>query len=74
MRISPSRAWPGDIFLLGNQSWRIRRVEAGKLRVEDAQGAPPTIPFWVGEAPARTAELSEAVSELRRKLADATGS
>lgn len=60
----------GDIFLLGNQSWRIRRVEAGKLRVEDAQGAPPTIPFWVGEAPARTAELSEAVSELRRKLAE----
>ena len=39
----------GDIFLLGNQSWRIRRVEAGKLRVEDAQGAPPTIPFWVGK-------------------------
>ena len=60
----------GDIFLLGNQSWRIRRVESGKLRVEDAQGAPPTIPFWVGEAPARTAELSEAVSELRRKLAE----
>ncbi len=60
----------GDIFLLGNQSWRIRRVESGKLRVEDAQGAAPTIPFWVGEAPARTAELSAAVSELRRELAE----
>ena len=58
----------GDIFLLGNQSWRILRVESGKLRVEDAQGAAPTIPFWLGEAPARTAELSQAVSELRGKV------
>ena len=48
----------GDIFLLGNTSWRIRRVEAGKVRVEDAQGQPPTIPFWLGEAPGRTVELS----------------
>ena len=63
----------GDIFLLGNQSWRIRRVESGKLRVEDARGAAPTIPFWVGEAPARTAELSAAVSELRRELAEQLG-
>ncbi len=55
----------GDIFLLGNRSWRIRRVEAGRVRVEDAGGAPPTIPFWLGEAPARTAELSAAVSALR---------
>ncbi|GIW41432.1 MAG: ATP-dependent DNA helicase [Candidatus Binatia bacterium] len=59
----------GDIFLLGNRSWRIRRVEAGRIRVEDAQGLPPTIPFWLGEAPARTAELSEAVSDLRREVA-----
>lgn len=58
----------GDIFLLGNQSWRIRRVEAGKVRVEDARGAPPTIPFWVGEAPARTKELSEAVGDLRNEI------
>ena len=59
----------GDIFLLGNRSWRIRRVEMGKVRVEDAQGAPPTIPFWLGEAPARTAELSAAVAELREEVA-----
>ena len=59
----------GDIFLLGNRSWRIRRVEAGRVRVEDAAGAPPTIPFWLGEAPARTAELSAAVAELRVEVA-----
>ena len=59
----------GDIFLLGNRSWRIRRVEAGRVRVEDAQGAPPTIPFWLGEAPARTAELSAAVAALREAVA-----
>jgi ATP-dependent Lhr-like helicase len=59
----------GDIFLLGNRSWRIRRVETGRVRVEDAQGAPPTIPFWLGEAPARTAELSQAVAELRELVA-----
>jgi ATP-dependent Lhr-like helicase len=59
----------GDIFLLGNKSWRIKRVESGKLRVIDAQGAPPTIPFWLGEAPARTAELSEAVAQLREEVA-----
>jgi ATP-dependent Lhr-like helicase len=55
----------GDVFLLGTHSWRIRRVTPGEVRVIDAQGAPPTIPFWVGEAPARTAELSEEVSALR---------
>jgi ATP-dependent helicase Lhr and Lhr-like helicase len=55
----------GDIFLLGNRSWRIRRVESGRVRVEDAHGAPPTVPFWLGEAPARTRELSAAVSALR---------
>ncbi len=59
----------GDIFLLGNTSWRLRRVESGRVRVENAHGAPPTIPFWLGEAPARTPELSTAVSELRRLLA-----
>ncbi len=59
----------GDIFLLGNQSWRIRRVESGKVRVEDARGAPPNIPFWLGEAPSRTEELSEAVSDLREEIA-----
>ena len=58
----------GDIFLLGSTSWRIRRVENGVVRVVDAQGAPPTIPFWFGEAPARTEELSSEVSELRRGL------
>ncbi|MCP9470521.1 MAG: DEAD/DEAH box helicase [Nitrospira sp.] len=58
----------GDIMLLGNTSWCIKGIEAGKVRVEDAQGAPPTIPFWRGEAPSRTAELSAAVSELRRDL------
>jgi ATP-dependent helicase Lhr and Lhr-like helicase len=58
----------GDIFLLGNRSWRIRRVGSGKVWVEDAQGLPPTIPFWLGEAPGRTRELSRAVSELRREV------
>jgi ATP-dependent Lhr-like helicase len=60
----------GDVFLLGNQSWRIQRVSSGKVHVEDAQGLPPNIPFWLGEAPARTRELSEAVSELRREVGD----
>jgi len=55
----------GDIFQLGNASYQILRVEAGRVRVQDAAGQPPTIPFWLGEAPARSAELSEAVSELR---------
>ncbi|TFG97272.1 MAG: DEAD/DEAH box helicase, partial [Myxococcales bacterium] len=52
----------GDIFLLGTTSWQIRRVEAGIVRVRDAGGLPPTIPFWLGEAPARSAELSAEVS------------
>jgi ATP-dependent Lhr-like helicase len=59
----------GDVFLLGSTSWRIRRVEAGTVRVVDAQGAPPSVPFWLGEAPARTAELSTEVSLLRDHLA-----
>ena len=59
----------GDIFLLGSTSWRIRRVEnKGIVRVEDAHGAPPTIPFWLGEAPGRSIELSAAVGELRRDV------
>ena len=57
----------GDVFLLGTHSWRIRRVEAGAVRVTDAEGMHPTIPFWVGEAPSRTRELSESVSVLRRE-------
>jgi ATP-dependent helicase Lhr and Lhr-like helicase len=55
----------GDIFQLGNASWQITRVTAGTVRVTDAHGAPPTIPFWLGEAPARSDELSRAVSDLR---------
>ncbi|MBM4133592.1 MAG: DEAD/DEAH box helicase [Nitrospira sp.] len=58
----------GDIILLGNTSWRIRGVETGKMRVEDAHGAPPTIPFWRGEAPARTAELSAEVAAVREAV------
>ncbi len=58
----------GDIFQLGNSSYRILRVEAGRVRVDDAHGQPPTIPFWLGEAPARTAELSHAVSRLREEI------
>jgi len=58
----------GDIMLLGNTSWRIRRVQAGSVLVEDAQGAAPTIPFWRGEAPARTDELSTHVAVLREKI------
>jgi ATP-dependent helicase Lhr and Lhr-like helicase len=59
----------GDVFLLGTHSWRIRRVEPGVVRVVDAQGAPPSIPFWLGEAPGRTRELSEEVSNLRAAVA-----
>src|SRR5262245_14810333 len=55
----------GDIFQLGNMSWQITRVGPGVVRVIDAHGAPPTIPFWTGEAPARSDELSRAVSALR---------
>jgi len=58
----------GDVFQLGNTSYRILRVERGKVRVEDARGQPPTIPFWLGEAPGRSDELSYAVSRLRREF------
>src|SRR5258708_1689588 len=62
----------GDIMLLGNTSWRIRRVEsrASRMLGEDAHGAPPTVPFWRGEAPARTAELSQQLGELRKQISD----
>ena len=59
----------GDIVQLGNNSWRILRVEKGKIRVEDAQGLPPTMPFWFGEAPGRSAELSASLSRLREEVA-----
>ena len=58
----------GDIMLLGNTSWRIRRVTQGRVLVEDAQGAAPNIPFWNGEAPSRTVELSQHVAEVRATI------
>jgi ATP-dependent helicase Lhr and Lhr-like helicase len=58
----------GDIILLGNSSWRIRRVQSGTVLVEDAHGAAPTVPFWLGEAPARTQELSAQLAELRETI------
>ena len=58
----------GDIFQLGNASWRILRINSGVVRVEDAKGQPPGIPFWLGEAPARTNELSHAVSDFRMEF------
>jgi ATP-dependent helicase Lhr and Lhr-like helicase len=58
----------GDVFLLGTTSWRIRRVEPGRVRVEDAHGAAPSIPFWRGEAPGRTRELSDELSQLREEI------
>ena len=58
----------GDVFLLGNTPWKIRRVESGKVRVEDAHGQPPTVPFWLGEAPGRTWELSQEISDLREGI------
>ncbi|HEV7220044.1 MAG TPA: DEAD/DEAH box helicase, partial [Terriglobales bacterium] len=62
----------GDIMLLGNSSWRIRRVEgkSGRVIVEDAHGAPPSVPFWRGEAPARTEELSLHVADFRRQISE----
>jgi ATP-dependent Lhr-like helicase len=61
----------GDIFQLGNTSWRVLKVERGVMRVADAQGQPPSIPFWLGEGASRTAELSEEIAELREQCADA---
>ncbi len=60
----------GDIFQLGNASYQILRVERGIVRVEDAHGQPPTIPFWLGEAPGRSNELSQSVSRLRTEVAE----
>src|SRR6266516_234269 len=60
----------GDIFQLGNTSYQIVKVESGQVRVADAKGQPPTLPFWLGEAPGRTNELSEEVSRLRQDIAD----
>lgn len=60
----------GDIFLLGNQSWQVVQLRGSDLIVRDAHGAPPTIPFWIGEAPGRTLELSSEVSRLRQELAE----
>jgi ATP-dependent Lhr-like helicase len=61
-------AIPGDIFSLGNHSWRLLKIDGLKVRVADAQGQPPTLPFWIGEGPGRSRELSEAVSRLRSEL------
>ena len=63
----------GDVFQLGNTSYRILRVERGTVRVEDAHGQPPSIPFWLGEAPARTQELSAAVSRLKKEIEQLLG-
>jgi ATP-dependent Lhr-like helicase len=64
---------PGDVVLLGNASWRIQRIEAaGRVLVEDAHGAPPSLPFWEGEAPQRTAVLSDGVGELREQISALT--
>jgi ATP-dependent helicase Lhr and Lhr-like helicase len=60
----------GDVFLLGTTSWRIRRVEPGTVRVVDAGGAPPSVPFWLGEAPGRTVELSGEVCAIRSAVAE----
>ncbi len=59
---------PGDIFTLGNHGWRMLRIDGLKVRVTDAQGQPPSIPFWLGEGPGRTRELSQSVSRLRDEL------
>ncbi|MCB0397822.1 MAG: hypothetical protein KDD36_14315, partial [Flavobacteriales bacterium] len=64
---------PGDIFQLGNKTWRMLRIETGRVRVEDADGLPPTIPFWFGEAAGRTPELSQAVSRFREEVAELIG-
>ncbi len=58
----------GDVFQLGNASYRILRIESGRVRVEDAQGQPPNIPFWLGEAPGRSDELSFGVARLREQI------
>ena len=69
-----SESMAGDVFLLGTTSWRIRRIEAGRVRVEDAHGAAPDIPFWRGEAPGRTEELSREIARLREDVFAQAGS
>jgi ATP-dependent Lhr-like helicase len=65
---------PGDVILLGNTSWRVKKIEAaGRVLVVDAHGAPPSLPFWTGEAPQRTGVLSDGVSQLREDIATRTG-
>jgi len=61
----------GDVFLLGNTSWRVQHVRGGEVAVRDAEGAPPSIPFWLGERPGRTPELSSEVSHLRADMRQA---
>src|SRR6185503_19493978 len=60
----------GDIFQLGNTSWRVLKVERGVMRVADAKGQPPSIPFWLGEGPSLTAELSAEIADLREHCGD----
>src|SRR5204862_2359411 len=60
----------GDVFLLGTHPWQVAQVSAGVMRVRDATGKHPTVPFWLGEAPGRTDELSDEVSRLRRVVAE----
>ena len=55
----------GDVFQLGSTSWQILRIGSGKLRVRDAQGAPPSLPFWIAEGPSRSDELARTVSDVR---------
>ncbi len=64
---------PGDIFQLGNTSYRVLKIEPGRMHVEDAQGLPPTIPFWFGESPGRSDELSRAVAQLRHDIGEQLG-
>ena len=64
----------GDVFLLGTHSWRVRHVGQGKVRVDDAHGAKPSLPFWLGEGPSRSAELSAAVSQIREIIASSSDS
>jgi ATP-dependent Lhr-like helicase len=61
----------GDVFQLGNASWRVLRVEPGTVRVADAKGQPASVPFWLGEGPGRTRELSAAIADLRESCAEA---
>ena len=74
MREQPGTRWEyvsGDVILLGNASWRIQRIEAaGRVLVEDAHGAPPSVPFWFGEAPQRTSILCDGVGELREEISE----